>query len=160
MVDGEVVRDEFPDWKATIKGSRVEQSSISKGDYKPGYPERGLGRGRGRGRGRGQGRSLHDDPRDRVSSQRPGPSEAGIGHDSANEVTMTSNKSDDDHGLFRSPVRSPWADQSTRSSRGDSGSVSPTEALDGYSEDMVRLKSTSDGIAHSSQQDTFRATPR
>ena len=57
VVDGEVVRDEFPDWKATLKGSRVEQSSISKGDYKPGYPERGRGRYRGLGRGRGRGRS-------------------------------------------------------------------------------------------------------
>ena len=117
VIDGEVARDEFPDWKDILKGSTVEQNTTIPTSKTP-FPGRGRGRDRGRGRERSQQRA--DASRascDRVRHQRPG---ASAGSDiSENEIDMRSNgsRSDDANSHFQSPDRSHRAAQSPRSGR-------------------------------------------
>ena len=77
-----------------------------------------------------------------------------------NEIEMgsTGSRSDDENGLFESPNRSPGAAQSSRSPRGGGGSVSSTENIDGYSQAMLRLETTSGRIGQSAQQGTYTTT--
>ena len=55
VINGEVTRDEYPDWKDILKGSRVEHNAKHP-DSKAAYSGRGRGRERGGGRGCGRRR--------------------------------------------------------------------------------------------------------
>ena len=161
VINGEVTRDEFPDWKDILKGSRVEHKAKHP-DSKAGYSGRGRGRERGGGRGRGRRRerSQHGPrgSRDQVRDRGPGASAGSDVGENEIEMGSTGSRSDDENGLFESPNRSPGAAQSFRSPRGGGGSVSSTENIDGYSQAMLRLETTSGRIGQSAQQGTYTTT--
>ena len=147
VVDGEVVRDEFPDWQTIMKGSRNATSDSGKSTV----PERGRGRGRIRGSSRFS-----------VGGRSRGPGASrGIDHQSSNEFEMLSDKSESDDGDNRphnpgSPDRAP---SPVRPQGGATGSVSSSEgAVDEYSDAMRKLESAHSRMSQQSGTGTYRAT--
>ena len=139
VVEGKVVRDEFPDWRETLKGSRAELITKNTKTSK-----QVLGRGMGLGRSRSMYRSW-------VSRDNA---------DSENERFMVSLKSasdDDRNSQNRSPDH---LSQAARTNKLPvcSGSYTSPGTKDNYSKIMHRFASASEHMEQPTETGTFRST--
>ena len=145
VVDGDVMRDEFPDWHGILKGSRVERNAPN--DSAKSFPS-GQGRGRGRARGRSRGWEHSTQRPGAFNSQSDRSRGPGASRDSQNEITMLSDKSDksDSDDENNRPSNSNRAPSQASSRGGASGSDSSAGGvIDDYSDAMRRLAESASG---------------